>query len=146
MWFIKMGVNMVLNNLFLVFYHKSSSDGGIGIWIAIVVFAMITIVAFKSSGEERERELEKTDGLIRLNGVHVITQLAKVSTKRVSVYVMSKYYVTFEILENKSRIEFEVSGESYGLLSEGDKGNLTYQGDKLIEFERVNVVKVMFRR
>ncbi|MBQ4254236.1 MAG: DUF2500 domain-containing protein [Erysipelotrichaceae bacterium] len=45
------------------------------------------------------------------------------------------YYVTFEV-EDGERIEFSVMGSEYGLLAEGDRGTLTTQGTRYIEFER----------
>lgn len=39
----------------------------------------------------------------------------------------TNYYVTFEF-EDKTRVEFKVKASTYGQLSEGDVGNLTYQG------------------
>lgn len=48
---------------------------------------------------------------------------------------ITKYYSTFQ-LENKKRIELQLSGEDYGLLAEGDYGKLMYQGNRFINFER----------
>lgn len=45
------------------------------------------------------------------------------------------YYLTFEF-ETKSRQEFRVNGEEYGLLIEGDTGNLKFQGTRYLGFER----------
>lgn len=45
------------------------------------------------------------------------------------------YYVTFEV-ESGDRLEFNVSGSEYGLLSEGDTGKLTFQGTRYISFDR----------
>lgn len=48
---------------------------------------------------------------------------------------VTKYFSTFQ-LENKKRIELQLSGEDYGLLAEGDYGELMYQGNRFINFER----------
>ncbi|WP_025692525.1 DUF2500 domain-containing protein [Paenibacillus zanthoxyli] len=45
------------------------------------------------------------------------------------------YYVTFEIL-NGDRVELKVPGRLYGLIVEGDRGDLTYQGTRFKGFER----------
>lgn len=45
------------------------------------------------------------------------------------------YYVTVEY-EDGERQEFRVKGRVYGLLAEGDKGLLTYQGTRFLEFVR----------
>lgn len=45
------------------------------------------------------------------------------------------YYVTFEF-SNGERIELKLSGREYGLLAEGDRGILSFQGSRFISFER----------
>ena len=47
----------------------------------------------------------------------------------------TSYYVTFEV-ESGDRMEFEVCGEEYGLIVEGDQGKLTFQGTRFLGFER----------
>lgn len=45
------------------------------------------------------------------------------------------YYVTFEV-QSGDRMEFVVSGKEYGMLAEGDKGNLIFQGTRYHGFDR----------
>ena len=45
------------------------------------------------------------------------------------------YYVTFEV-QSGDRMELRVSGKEYGLLTEGDIGNLIFQGTRYREFDR----------
>ena len=45
------------------------------------------------------------------------------------------YFVTFQV-ESGDRIEFQVQDTEYGLLVEGDKGRLTFQGSRYQGFER----------
>ena len=45
------------------------------------------------------------------------------------------YYVTFEV-ESGDRMELSVIGSEFGLLVEGDKGRLTFQGTRYLGFER----------
>ena len=45
------------------------------------------------------------------------------------------YYITFEV-ESGDRMELFVHSDLYGLIVEGDRGNLTFQGTDLISFER----------
>ncbi|MEG0774108.1 DUF2500 domain-containing protein [Clostridium sp.] len=45
------------------------------------------------------------------------------------------YYVTFEV-ESGDRMEFVVSGNQYGMLAEGDKGKLHFQGSRYLGFDR----------
>lgn len=45
------------------------------------------------------------------------------------------HYVTFEVASG-DRMEFEVDGREYGMLIEGDRGRLTFQGTRYKGFER----------
>lgn len=47
----------------------------------------------------------------------------------------TNYFVTFQV-ESGDRMELNMDGNEYGLLIEGDHGNLTFQGTKYISFER----------
>lgn len=45
------------------------------------------------------------------------------------------YYVTFQV-ESGDRMELRMAGNEYGLLIEGDKGKLTFQGTRFLSFDR----------
>ncbi|HIT33526.1 MAG TPA: DUF2500 domain-containing protein [Candidatus Faecousia intestinigallinarum] len=45
------------------------------------------------------------------------------------------YFATFQV-ESGDRIELSVRGDEYGLLVEGDRGKLTFQGTRYLGFER----------
>ncbi len=45
------------------------------------------------------------------------------------------YYVTFQV-ESGDRMEFAVGGTDFGMLAEGDHGNLSFQGTRYLSFER----------
>ena len=47
----------------------------------------------------------------------------------------TSYYVTFEV-ESGDRMEFHLSGPEYGMLAEGDRGRLSFQGTRYLGFER----------
>lgn len=47
----------------------------------------------------------------------------------------TSYYVTFQV-ESGDRMELSVKGSEYGMLSEGDKGLLSFQGTRYLGFER----------
>lgn len=47
----------------------------------------------------------------------------------------TSYYVTFQV-ESGDRMELHLSGQEYGMLVEGDKGRLTFQGTRYLGFER----------
>lgn len=51
-------------------------------------------------------------------------------------HTSTNYYVTFEV-ESGDRMELHMTGSEYGLLVEGDKGNLNFQGTRYLGFERI---------
>ena len=50
-------------------------------------------------------------------------------------HTATSYYATFQV-ESGDRIEFLVSGTEYGMLAEGDSGELTFQGTRYLNFRR----------
>lgn len=50
-------------------------------------------------------------------------------------HTSTTYYVTFQV-ESGDRMEFHISGQEYGLLIEGNHGNLSFQGTRYLGFER----------
>lgn len=50
-------------------------------------------------------------------------------------HTSTSYYVTFQV-ESGDRMEFLVNGREYGLLLEGDRGKLSFQGTRYLGFER----------
>ncbi len=47
----------------------------------------------------------------------------------------SSYYVTFQF-ESGDRLELKMAGNEFGLLVEGDRGELTFQGTRYLDFKR----------
>ena len=47
----------------------------------------------------------------------------------------TSYFVTFQV-ESGDRMELHLSGSQYGLIVEGDRGLLTFQGTRFLNFER----------
>lgn len=47
----------------------------------------------------------------------------------------TSYYATFQV-DSGDRMELPVSGQQYGLLMEGDRGQLTFQGTRFLDFQR----------
>ena len=50
-------------------------------------------------------------------------------------HTSTNYYVTFEV-ESGDRMELRLEGHEYGLLVEGYKGKLSFQGTRYLGFER----------
>lgn len=51
-------------------------------------------------------------------------------------HTANTYFATFEV-ESGDRMELQLQGHEYGLLIEGDKGKLTFQGTRYLGFERI---------
>ena len=106
----------------------------------VVVFGII-ISRFVQEARERRQN----------NNSPVLTVAASVVAKRADVsyyhrsmntdnmqnmnYSTTTYYVTFQV-PSGDRMELRVQDNEYGLLVEGDTGNLTFQGTRYLDFQR----------
>lgn len=50
-------------------------------------------------------------------------------------HLSTNYYVTFEVASG-DRMELTVSGQDYGMMVEGDRGTLRFQGTRFLSFQR----------
>lgn len=113
--------------------------GVFGIMFTIVfvfVIGMFIVVAVKGIGQWNKN-----------NHSPKLTVDAAVVAKRTNVshhhsagehhhhHTSTTYYVTFEV-ESGDRIELHMAGHEYGMIIEGDKGRLTFQGTRYLGFER----------
>jgi hypothetical protein len=78
----------------------------------------------------------------RNNASPLLSRPSKVVAKRTEVWggsgdssASTRYYVTFEF-DDRSRLELQLKGSQYGLLAEGDRGTLKYQGTRFLDFAR----------
>ena len=97
----------------------------------LLVFGLIfgTIV---STLVKNGRQNRKNDNSPRL------TSEATVVTKRTKVWgdhSHTVYYATFQF-ESGDRLELEIPHDRFGYLVEGDKGKLSFQGTRYLDFER----------
>ena len=108
------------------------------IFIAIVTFIVFFMIIKNAAKAAIERK--------RNNNSPVEAVVSKVIGRRTSIHgggetrAYNEYYVTFE-LDNGERLEFNVKGEEYGKLVEGDEGELKYQGTRYLGFTRYVVVE-----
>ncbi len=111
--------------------------------IFVIVFAAVIVTAVRG-----------LLGWASNNAKPVLTARARVTGKRTRVTgggemrSHTSYYATFELAEDRTRHEFKVSGKVYGTLlafrighsdgtlSEGDEGDITYQGTRYHGFSR----------
>ena len=103
-----------------------------------IVVGMIIVTAIRGIGEWNKN-----------NHSPRLTVIATVVAKRTNVshhhhggvnehhhhHTSTSYYVTFQV-ESGDRMELHVSGQEYGMIVEGDVGNLTFQGTRYLGFER----------
>ena len=70
--------------------------------------------------------------------VTVVTKRTKVSRHGGTNghrHTSTSYYVTFQ-MKSGERMELRVAGREYGMIAEGDAGNLTFQGTRYLGFKR----------
>lgn len=116
----------------------------IPIFIAIVFLAVLAvfIVAFVNG----IRHWNKNNHAPRLTvAATVVTKRTDISHSsghtnsstgmHTSGHSYTDYYVTFQV-DSGDRMEFHVTGEAYGLLAEGDFGELSFQGTRYLGFLR----------
>ena len=110
--------------------------GVIFILLFILVFATFIVVFSRIIRQKR-----KDDRSPRLTvPVTVVSRRADVrvhhhNNTNMHHTTSTTYYATFEV-ESGDRMELSLDGEDFGLLAEGDVGELTFQGKKFLSFER----------
>ena len=102
--------------------------------VFILVFGIFVVTIIRSIGEWNKN-----------NNSPRLTVSAVVVAKRTDVshhhhdhhtHHSTSYYVTFQV-DSGDRMELHMSGHEYGMLVEGDQGNLTFQGTRYLGFERI---------
>ena len=105
--------------------------------VFILVFGMFVVIFVRGIGE-----WNKNNHSPRLTvPATVVSKRTHVSHRRSAgenhhTRTSTSYYVTFQV-GSGDRMEFHMSGPEYGLLVEGDRGNLSFQGTRYLSFERV---------
>lgn len=101
--------------------------------VFLLVFGIIIYTFVRSIKQERNNDRSPR-----------LTVEAKVVSKRTNYRRSSNssghmghttYFVTFEV-ESGDRMELTVAGQEYGLLVEGDFGELSFQGTRYLGFQR----------
>lgn len=117
-----------------------SGDGFISIFFLLFIVAFVAILGMILVTFVRELSQRN-----RNNHSPRLTVEARVVTKRQNIShhhsgdhmstTSSRYYVTFQV-ESGDRMELQMTGPEYGMLAEGDRGRLTFQGTRYVSFER----------
>lgn len=111
------------------------------VFLLMFGFALYTLI---SSIAARAQEKRKNDASPRLSvPASVVTKRAQVgtthhhnaATNTGGTYYNTKYFATFQF-ESGDRLELSVSPGEYGMLVEGDRGQLSFQGTRYLGFAR----------
>ncbi len=111
------------------------------VFLLMFGFALYTLI---SSIAARAQEKRKNDASPRLTvPAAVVTKRAQVgtthhhnaATNTGGTYYNTKYFATFQF-ESGDRLELSVSPGEYGMLVEGDRGQLSFQGTRYLGFVR----------
>ena len=99
--------------------------------IFVLVFGIIIVTMVRGVGE-----WNKNNQSPKLTvPVTVVAKRSDVHRGIETMHTFTSYYVTFQV-ESGDRMEFEVSDMEYGMLAEGDRGMLTFQGTRYLSFQR----------
>ena len=97
----------------------------------VLVFGIIIVTMVRGVGE-----WNKNNHSPKLTvPVTVVAKRSDVHRGIETMHTFTSYYVTFQV-ESGDRMEFEVSDMEYGMLAEGDRGMLTFQGTRYLSFQR----------
>lgn len=102
--------------------------------VFLLVFGLVVYTFIRNIKQDRENDQSPR-----------LTVEAKVVSKRSSLHMTTTemriphgkttYFVTFEV-KSGDRMELQVQGHEYGMLVEGDFGELTFQGIRYLSFAR----------
>ncbi len=109
------------------------------IFIIIIFVIVFGILVFRTAGGVSRWNTNNNSPILTVHA-KVVSKRSELSYRHngnVNMHSRSytHYFVTFED-ENNHRIELPLKGEEYGVLMEGDSGNLTFQGTRYKGFER----------
>ena len=97
----------------------------------VLVFGIIIVTMVRGIGE-----WNKNNQSPKLTvPVTVVAKRSDVHRGIETMHTFTSYYVTFQV-ESGDRMEFEISDTEYGMLAEGDRGMLTFQGTRYLNFQR----------
>lgn len=119
-----------------------SGDGFISIFFLLFIVAFVAILGMILVTFVRELSQRN-----RNNHSPRLTVEATVAAKRQSfsshrsggemhTTTSTRYFATFQV-ESGDRMELQMSGQDYGMLVEGDRGRLTFQGTRYLDFQRM---------
>ena len=118
-----------------------SGDGFISIFFLLFIVAFVAILGMILVTFVRElSQRNKNNHSPRLTvEATVVAKRQSFSSHRsgdeLHTTTSTRYFATFQV-ESGDRMELQLAGNEYGLLVEGDKGKLSFQGTRFLGFER----------
>lgn len=106
--------------------------------LGMIIFTLVQgIMTWHKNNQSPRLTVEATVVAKRMNVEHHHHHNAGDATGAHGHHTLTSayYYVTFQV-ESGDRMEFHVSGSEYGMLVEGDKGKLMFQGTRYLSFDR----------
>ena len=106
--------------------------------LGMIIFTLVQgIMTWHKNNQSPRLTVEATVVAKRMNVEHHHHHNAGDATGAHGHHTLTNtyYYVTFQV-ESGDRMEFHVSGSEYGMLVEGDKGKLMFQGTRYLSFDR----------
>lgn len=104
----------------------------------VIFFLVVGIIIFNAIKGISIWNKNNHSSILDVNAT-VVTKRTEVyhstSSNNMSSHSHTHYYATFQ-MESGERMEFEISGDMYGMLVESDFGKLTFQGTRFLGFQR----------
>ena len=92
----------------------------------LTVFVLVLVLDVRQAHRNNQSPVLVIEALVVSKRQHISRTYEHLSTSD---------YATFEA-ETGSRMELELSATDFGLLAEGDRGRLTFQGTRYLGFQR----------
>ena len=109
-------------------YHEAQPGVIIFVIFAAIVISLIIYTIIKGISTK-----------VKNDNSPILTEDAVIVGRRTDVsgmdHTSTYYFATFQ-LGNGDRLELALKGTEYGMLAEGDRGKLTYQGTRYLSFVR----------
>lgn len=99
------------------------------LWLLLFVLFFATFVYSLGKSFARERKNNHSPRLTV--DVVILSRRTQIYGKR----SQTMYYATFQV-PSGDRMELEIPNNQFGYLVEGDRGQLTFQGTRFLEFHR----------
>ena len=107
--------------------------------IFMLVFFLVIVTMIVTIGRNLKQWNKNNHAPRLVVDAQVVAKRARVGRSGSGTHTASHsytdYYVTFQV-ETGDRLELWVNGSDYGMVVEGDRGRMTFQGTRYLGFER----------